>query len=183
MAENSKDLEEIKQIIEYPKLYLINYFENLKSKVDLDFEQRLSLIKDDEIKREKTDKWLKLIEIIEKCLKKCLNNHIPKELIEETNGLIIQLSEINKIQLIRNKLESYLLANDSYLVISMNSGTLKYYTKKDTGVTLFTDKEYTLKFYFLFYLNQKFYFLSSFEKILIIEEGFNQVEIFHLIEK
>ena len=142
----SLSIENIKQMMECPKFYLANYFENVKSKIDIEFVKlRLSL--NDEIAFEQDKiKWLKLIDLIDKCQAKCINNKIPSDLIEQTKkkldnfeskqidknlhkerkrlkhsnqqdaNEIEQNDEHIEIKAIKNKLESFLLSNDSILV-------------------------------------------------------------------
>jgi len=162
----SSNIEKIKQMIECPKLYLINYFDEVKSQIDLSFVKSRNSLKDEKAIQESSNKWLKLIDIIDKCQAKCINNKLPNDIIDKTikqldtieskqtvedlhllqkrfkrsfnqqNDKDIELED--QILAIRNKLESFLLANDSYLV-SRN----------------------------LEYENQ----------ILLVEEGFSQLEI------
>ena len=142
----SLSIENIKQMMECPKFYLANYFENVKSKIDIEFVKlRLSL--NDEIAFEQDKiKWLNLIDLIDKCQAKCINNKIPSDLIEQTKkkldyfeskqidknlhkerkrlkhsnqqdaNEIEQNDEHIEIKAIKNKLESFLLTNDSLLV-------------------------------------------------------------------
>ena len=162
----SSNIEKIKQMIECPKLYLINYFDEVKSQIDLSFVKSRNSLKDEKAIQESSNKWLKLIDIIDKCQAKCINNKLPNDIIDKTikqldtieskqtvedlhllqkrfkrsfnqqNDKDIELED--QILAIRNKLESFLLTNDSYLV-SQN----------------------------LEYENQ----------ILLVEEGFSQLEI------
>lgn len=162
----SSNIEKIKQMIECPKLYLINYFDEVKSQIDLSFVKSRNSLKDEKAIQESSNKWLKLIDIIDKCQAKCINNKLPNDIIDKTikqldtikskqtvedlhmlqkrfkrsfnqqNDKDIELED--QILVIRNKLESFLLTNDSYLV-SQN----------------------------LEYENQ----------ILLVEEGFSQLEI------
>lgn len=117
-------IEQIKEIIECPKLYLVYYFDEIKSKVDTEFLEKLRKITDINLENEINQTWIKLIDIIEKCQEKCLKNSIPNDLINEANGLIseFQLNESNNnmicsIQKMKRKLESHLLENSSYLAI------------------------------------------------------------------
>ena len=73
---NILSIENIKQMMECPKFYLANYFENVKSKIDIEFVKlRLSL--NDEIAFEQDKiKWLNLIDLIDKCQAKCIINKI-----------------------------------------------------------------------------------------------------------
>ena len=132
MEKQNSDLNAIKQIIECSELYLIDYFDSIKTKVDVEFVSKLELVTNLKLKEKIIKKWCKLIEIIEETLKICIKNK-SKELIEKANEELSKLelnkSQINEYQLdiqrLKLKLESRLLANDSYLVISYKNESLK----------------------------------------------------------
>ena len=117
-------IDKINEMIEYPKLYLTDYFDTAKAKVDSDFVAKLSQIKDDSDLRDKTNKkWIQMIEIIEKCEAKCSENKLNDALIEkvrcqlENSGAFEE--EVRLVKLLDN-LESHLLENDSLVVIVIN---------------------------------------------------------------
>lgn len=138
------NIEKIKQMIEYPKLYLSNYFGDVKSEIDIEFFKLRSSSKNEINIQKNNKKWLNLIELIDKCQAKCIDNKIPNDLIEETikkldniesKQTVKDLYKIpkrnknsseqqdddefkleNEIKEIKNKLESFLLANDSYIL-------------------------------------------------------------------
>lgn len=120
--DNFQNLNTLKQVIECPKLYLINYFDDIKSRIDAKFVSILSKVADLDFKNETIKKWSKLIGLVDKCLEKCFNNKLPNELVKEADELIFQsdLSSTNEIQRVKNKLLSHLLSNDCYLVILVN---------------------------------------------------------------
>ena len=111
----------INQITDCPKSYLIHYYDDLKSKVDIEFELKLQEIKDFQLKESTTKQWITLIDIIDKCLAICINNTIPFELIDQAkqkldNKESNQVS-INELERIMLKLQSYLFSNNSCLAI------------------------------------------------------------------
>ena len=106
----------IKQIIDSPQLYLIQYYDDLKTKVDVYFETKLQQIQNDKLLKDETTKnWIKYIEIIDKCYAKCIKNKIPIEVINIAQNN--EMKSDDELEKIRNKLESYLFSNDSSLCI------------------------------------------------------------------
>ena len=61
-------LKEINEIIDCPKIYLLQYYDNLKAKLDIQFVSKLRSIQDAQLKQETQKQWIKLIEIIDICL-------------------------------------------------------------------------------------------------------------------
>ena len=119
----TNDVNKIKDIIEAPRLYLSDYFENIKSILDVSYIKRA--ITDKEVTKE----WLQIIDIIEnKCLSKCLLNKLPIEVINEANDKLTNIEWSNdsivnledKLNEIKTTLESYLLLNDSFVVFYLN---------------------------------------------------------------
>ena len=114
---------ELKNMIEDSKWYLINYFDEIKTQIDIDYELKSSRQSDQNLRDSLIKEWIKLIDLVEKCQQKCINNKIPNELIRkardklsklENNNQIIELSEI------KSSIENYLLTNDSYLIIYLD---------------------------------------------------------------
>ena len=89
--------EKFSLIKECPALYLIEYFDEVKTKVDLYFET-----KNDPLL---TKKRIKIIEIIENCLSKCIKNKLSNHVLSKTHNNLTHL-------------ESHLLANNSCTVIN-----------------------------------------------------------------
>ena len=112
-------INEINQILDCPKSYLIQYYDDLKTKVDIEYVTKLRFIQDIELKEETTKKWIKIIDIIETCLAKCIKNVIPNDLIISTKETLNKTEEIveNKLEIIKAHLQSYLFSNDSYVAI------------------------------------------------------------------
>lgn len=118
-------LNTIKQMVDFPRFHLISYFDDAKARVDLTFEKKIMSLKDQKVIDQESKLRLELIELIEECQKKCLNNVLNDELINEANETISLIESNNtdvkkKQEIIRSikiKLESHLLANDSLFVL------------------------------------------------------------------
>ena len=119
-------IDKINEMIECPKLYLVDYFDTAKAKLDADFVTKLSQIKDEDVElKEKTNKkWIQLIEIIDKCQAKCLTNKLSDEVINKAKEKLKQIESNkddqyaeDKKSRVKDNLESYLLENDSFGVI------------------------------------------------------------------
>lgn len=109
-------LECINEMLECPKLYLIGYYDDLKAKIDIYFVTKLRKNRSEQLKQETNKKWTRIIQIVEKCLEKCINNKIPSDVANRTKQLIANESEFEPLK-IKIKLESYLLTNDSGLAM------------------------------------------------------------------
>lgn len=108
---------EIIQILDCPKLYLIQYYDNLKTKIDIKYETELQSINETQSKEETAKEWTKLIGIVDKCLAKCINNTIPVEVVNRTKDTLDTIESIEDLEQIEHELQSYLFSNDSYFVI------------------------------------------------------------------
>lgn len=118
----TNNMDQINEMIECPKLYLINYFDTIRAKIDIEFYQKIQGIQDVKLKEETTKKWIRLIELTEECLKKCLINKIPNDIINKTKKTISKYESSGiifnrEILEIKSELENYLLSNDSYLAV------------------------------------------------------------------
>ena len=109
----------INQMIDCPKSYLIQYYDDLKSKVDLAYETKLQEITDAELKEKTTKQWIKLIDVIEICLAKCINNTLPNELITQAKEILmdIESKQSDELEQLEHKLQSHLLSNEQCLAI------------------------------------------------------------------
>ena len=116
-----KIVEEINKILDCSKKYLIDYIDELKSKVDFQYVNKLQKISNSQLKEEISNEWNKFIKIIDKSLVKSINNNIPNELIIEANHLFEIIQQIensnDRLESIKQRLQSHLLANDSCVVI------------------------------------------------------------------
>ena len=110
---------EINEIIESSQLYLIKYYDDLKVKLDTKFQIKSLVIQCNQVKSPITKRWTNNIEIIDKCLAKCIKNKIPIEVINQTKETLIKSQSINENQLdlLKASLLSYLLSNDSFIAI------------------------------------------------------------------
>ena len=63
-GEYLNDLENIKQMINNPRSYLINYYDNLRAIIDLQYVTDINLITDDDDLKERNKKDLKAIGLI-----------------------------------------------------------------------------------------------------------------------
>ena len=69
-----KKLEGLKSIVELPKLYLANYFQELRNKVDKEmFSKQILHENDNEMKNELNQNWKEMISKIESFEKECKN--------------------------------------------------------------------------------------------------------------
>ena len=110
-------LKEINEIIDCPKIYLLQYYDNLKAKLDIQFVSKLRSIQDAQLKQETQKQWIKLIEIIDICLAKCIKNTIPTQVVNETKEILNEIKSKEKLEIIKAKLQSYLFSNDFYISI------------------------------------------------------------------
>lgn len=132
MSENiQNDIEKIRQILECSELFLIYYFNNIKTVIDVDYETKLinnemsNIIK---LNKETSDERIKLIEKVESFQSKCLRKRLTKELINYTNLKLNKLDFYKSVKslekellTIKTKLESYFLTDDSSLVLLIDS--------------------------------------------------------------
>ncbi len=82
------DLDNLKKITELPDLYLANYFEGLRNKVDKEFATKQQELKNDREKKKELDKlWLNMITKIDSfekiCIRKIYNLDANKLKINE----------------------------------------------------------------------------------------------------
>ena len=73
-----KNLNDLKKIIEFPQLYLANYFAELRNEVSTEINTKKAKLKDgDEEKKQKLNEiWRKLIEKLDILEKQFINNKI-----------------------------------------------------------------------------------------------------------
>lgn len=163
-------------------MHLVSYYDDLRSNVDSQFVTKLAKINDIELKEETNKKWLRIIELLEKSLTRCLNNTIPNELVNKTKQFIANLdaSKTNKSTKelaslkMRNKLESHLLSNEFSLVMFVPSFERRMkmipvnFQKSCCGIAKPRKEEIFLPHRVI-------------EYILIAEEGFHPTEIENFI--
>ena len=90
-----KDLEELKDIIEFSRLYLANYFSELRNEVDKEF---ISILMhhhgDEQIKTNLNQSWKKMIEHINSFEEQCINTRVDlTENEERINSIETVLNE------------------------------------------------------------------------------------------
>lgn len=140
-------INKINQIIDCSKTYLIQYYDELKSIINIEFETEINSIQNTQSKEETSKEWLKLIDIISKCLAQCINNTIPIEVINESKQVIDQSESINDYQLehIKHRLQSYIFTNDSYFAVYISERKQILFAEEG----LKSDEIELLVFYFL----------------------------------
>ena len=112
------EINKINEIIEFSNLYLIDYFEDLKTKIDIEFVKKINETKDSNLNEETNKKWSKIIDLIEKSQFKCLKNKFSNEMICETKERLDKIgSNKSEFLKIKNKLDCFLLSNDSNISI------------------------------------------------------------------
>ena len=72
------ELAQLKSMISYPKLFLINYFNELRRKVDITYA----------IESNETKTWLKMIQLINIFEVECFKNQLNTELINEIDQTV-----------------------------------------------------------------------------------------------
>ena len=135
-------INQINQIIDCPELYLIEYYDDLKSKIDFQFETKLQSLQENHLRETASKQRNKIIDIIDKCLTKCIKNEIPNELINQTKDLINkiecsnesndhQIKESNdQLEKLKKSIQSHLFANDSYLTIYFPQSQKAYFIEE-----------------------------------------------------
>lgn len=116
-ADSSLDLE-LNQLLEWPKLYLANYFSHLKNEVDKELAKQFILNEHDPTKQEQLNKiWKQMIEKITVFEAECTRN-APKSnqttddaAQESSNSLEIRQNDYSENKLLLNK--SMLFMNSS----------------------------------------------------------------------
>ncbi len=70
------ELNELREIVEFPRLYLINYFIDLKNQVDKQFALKQFREQNIETNQKLSKTWQKMISFIDLFEKECLNQKI-----------------------------------------------------------------------------------------------------------
>jgi len=88
-------IHDLKQIFEFPRLCLANYFEQLRNRIDLIAVQRCLNENNKEFKKLLNKNWVLIIERIHlfelKCFQKVKTNKFSRDLTNETLELIKQV--------------------------------------------------------------------------------------------
>ena len=114
MAENKKKqmfekLVELKSIIEIPKLYLANYFKELRNKVDKDmFPKQMLHNNDIEMKNELNQIWVEIISKVDSFEKECKNIdelQSNSNRIDQIRIMLDNQNELTSLEIIEDKIQ------------------------------------------------------------------------------
>ena len=104
-----KKLEDLKLIIEMPKLYLANYFQDLRNKVDLEMVSKQILHNNHiEKKNELNQIWIEMISKIDSFEKECKNKDELKSNLNQIEEIRIMLENNNgakNLEIIEDKIQ------------------------------------------------------------------------------
>lgn len=137
------DLESLRNLLNYPRFYLSNYFNDIRNEADVAFIKKDLDETDPDFKRKIKENWLEIIEKIDSFEKECIQmlagNSFSKQIQNETNELIekienklnenksVDLNEINGLIYDQvQKLERILFQN-KFMVFLLRTQCL--YTK------------------------------------------------------
>jgi Leucine-rich repeat (LRR) protein len=157
---NKQKIEDLKHILQYPRLYLANYFEQFRNRIDLLAVQRCLNEDNKEFKKLLNKNWVLIIEKINlfelKCFQKVKTNKFNKDLTEETLEIIKQAEKNDQEQQNLDnqikKLETFLFQNQ----------TLLFLEKKDCNlIDLFTKMDMATSFGKLIIIKNKFFSKSD----------------------
>ena len=103
-------LEDLKSIVELPKLYLANYFQELRNKVDIEMVSKQMLHNNHiEMKTELNQIWVEMISKIDSFEKQCTKNiddlQSNVNRIEEIRITLDNQNEATNLQLIEDKIQ------------------------------------------------------------------------------
>ena len=104
-----KKLEDLKFIVETPKLYLANYFQELRNNVDKEMFSKQMIHKDDnQMKNEISETWKKLISRIDSFEKECINTdklQLNSNRIDEIRIMLDNINEETNLGIIEDKIQ------------------------------------------------------------------------------
>jgi len=114
------ELNELREIVEFPRLYLINYFIDLKNQVDKQFALKQFREQNIETNQKLSKTWQNMISFIDLFEKECLN--------QKMNHHITKLDELEKSQ----------TSNDSLMkaIVNMKTNILRQLFNNKTIVFL-----------------------------------------------
>ena len=142
------DSNNIKDIIDFPSLYLENYFIELRNDIDKEFAlKQLELQNDEEKKKELNELWQKMIEKTDSFEKSC---------IKSSYDLEKHKTRINKIETILNNQETINLKKAEEEIKTEEINLLKILFQNKTILFLKNQK--------LVILNDEFISKTSFQK-------------------
>ena len=143
-----KDLEEPKDIIEFPRLYLANYFSELRNEVDKEFIFILMHHHGDEqIKTNLNQSWQKMIEHINSFEEQCINTTVDlTENEERINSIETTLNESTEsiqemIDIEEYSLMKLLFQNKTIFYLDAKHILKKYKSNTNAGKLIMLDGE------------------------------------------
>ena len=152
MAESNKQqmlqkLQDLKLIIEMPKLYLANYFQNLRNKVDkYMFSKQILHNNDIEKKNELNQIWVEMISKIDSFEKQCTKNiddlQSNVNRIEEIRITLDNQNEATNLQLIEDKIQEEEFELFKKLFKNRTIIFEDIFGKKDHKILLIVNDEY-----------------------------------------
>ena len=102
-------LEDLKKIVEIPKLYVADYFIELRNKVDKEMFSKQMIHKDDnQMKNEISETWKKLISRIDSFEKECINTdklQLNSNRIDEIRIMLDNINEETNLGIIEDKIQ------------------------------------------------------------------------------
>ena len=143
-----KDLEELKDIIEFSRLYLANYFSELRNEVDKEF---ISILMhhhgDEQIKTNLNQSWKKMIEHINSFEEQCINTTVDlTENEERINSIETTLNESTEsiqemIDIEEYSLMKLLFQNKTIVYLDAKHILKKYKSNTNAGKLILLDGE------------------------------------------
>jgi hypothetical protein len=92
VKELGKDLEAFEALYQKPRLFINNYFKNIRTEVEAALEKQSKILTTPEINSQLNENYTKLIEKVNSCEAECLkrqpNDSFEKKVSEETNQVI-----------------------------------------------------------------------------------------------
>lgn len=82
---------------DFPQLLIIKHLEDIKTKVDNQYVKRLGQITNPKLIERTKEKWLYMIELIERCEEKYLDERLTNEIIYETQVHISRVESNDQI--------------------------------------------------------------------------------------
>lgn len=159
MNDLNKLLDDLRFVIELPRLYLANYFEELKARIDLLVAQRCHNETDKEIRKVLNANWSELINRIEvfeqECLARINNNKFSKHFdqVEQIEARIPVSNHDELDKIIRERIrffERELFSNRTILFLQKQNCKLpELFSKMDSNLTfgkliIIKNKNYSL---------------------------------------
>jgi len=184
-------LEQLKFIFECPRLFICNYFNDLRSKIDLAFVEKMFYLNDKTIKQKLNENWTKMIDLIDSIemrlmllskttnkFSSVLSQEISKKiefiekLIKQTTNEFKDIDYLISEQIF--KIEKFLLQNQTLVFINetnckINNLFNKLNSQYSPGKLIFIKNEYFSVESIQYLLEYKniFYFFHYIKKLKI----------------